>query len=399
MNKPVFWIYGNQRQCRASWDQIVSQVEKKTGSPPNVETMFCGFNPVDAPPTQRWATTNNVIETLRERDMFDSRSRIIKIIGLPEEYTALTNWLHLVKGDNILVFWGPFGCIKPGSKRWITAKTTKLYKTIKAEGKVIEHPLEVKFDSEAIDWIKAIAVEYKKTITSEAARRMVRLQGKNLDTLDNSIQKLAAYQTSKEITLADVEKCCFSDYSDNEIWGFLDHLDMQESEPAINFLQNFYAEDSGSVGESFYGRVNRFFGALLQHYQFLLMLKDACGRSLNVGVAQRALSTFKKINPTKIKELREGKITLDELECRFTSWYVERSISSGPVQKAFARRKGEIYSIVSDLYNCMYWSRRYSSDASMIRLCLDCFVLLACGKLTLSQAAQIRGHKRKIGII
>lgn len=398
MNRPVFWIYGNQRQCRATWNQIVSQVEKKTGKLPNIETMFCGFNSIGASPAQRWATTNDVIETLRSRDLFDSRSRIVKIIGLPEEYTALASWLHLVKKDNIVVFWGPFGCVKPRSKQWITAKTTKLYKMIKSEGKIVEHPLEAESDSDAVDWIRGIAIGYKKTLTAEVARKMVHLQGKNLDTLDNSVQKLAVYQKSKEISVANVEECCFSDYADDAIWGFLDHLDKQEVEPAINFLQEFYAEDSGSVGESFYGRVNRFFGALLQHYQFLLMVKDACGKTLNAGIAQRELAAFKKINPTKIKELKEGKIMFDELKSRFTPWYVERNIRSHSFQKAFSRRKGEIYGMVSDLYNCMYWVRQYSSSIPMIRLCLDSFVLVVCGKLTLSQAAQIRGHKRKIAV-
>jgi len=227
---------------------------------------------------------------------------------------------------------------------------------------------------------------------------MVQLQGKNLDTLDNSVQKLVVYQKGKEINTEDVEACCFSDYDDDKIWSFLENLDKQEVEPAVNFLQDFYAEESGSVGESFYGRVNRFFGALLQHYQFLLMVKDACGRTLNTGVAQRELSSFKKINPTKIRELKEGKITFDKLESRFTSWYVERNIRKPALQQVFVRRKGEIYGMVSDLYNCMYWVRQYSSDASMIKLCLDSFVLVVCGKLTLSQAARIRGHKRKIGV-
>ena len=93
-----------------------------------------------------------------------------------------------------------------------------------------------------------------------------------------------------------------------------------------------------------------------------------------------------------------GAITLDALECRFSSYYVDKNISKPAVQTAFNRRKGEIYRIVSDLYDSMYWCRRFSNDPAMLRLLLDVFVLVACGKLSLNQAAQIRGHHRKMSV-
>jgi len=164
--------------------------------------------------------------------------------------------------------------------------------------------------------------------------------------------------------------------------------------PAIKYLQEFYAEGKGSVGETFYGRINRFFGALLQHYLFLLLLKDVCGRTLDMSVAQRELATFKKTTPSQIKELVTGNISFDDLECRFSKAFVEKNIGSNGIKIAFSRRKKEIYEIVCDLYDCMYWTRRYSGNDAMIRLCLDVFVLVVCKKISLSQAAQVRGLKR-----
>ncbi len=397
MTKPVFWIYGNRRQCLQSWNQILDHVKKSSGEDPNVDTLFCGMNSETATPAQRWATANDLINLMRNRDLFDDRPRIIKVIGIPEGYAEIVDWLNVLNGRNILVFWGPFAYIKPGTKRWISVKTTKLFKTIKKEGQVFEHPIEVRTNSDAVYIIKEVAVEFKKELKSEVARKIVELQGRNLDLLENSIHKLSIYQTGKKITTEDVEACCFSDYSD-KIWAFLDILDEQKIDPALDYLQDFYEEDDGAIGENFYGRINRFFGALLQHYLFLMLLKDVCGQSLNATVAQRELTAFKKTTPTLIKEIVSGNKTLDDLECRFTSQYVGKNISSPATQIAFARRKGETYKIVSDLYDTMYWCRRWSSNTAMLRLLLDTFALVACGKLSLDQAAQIRGHRRKIAV-
>jgi len=395
--KPVFWIYGNQRQCRQSWDQIIDHVTQKSGETPNIDTLFCGINSDSASPAQRWANATDLIGLMRNRDLFDDRPRIIKVVGLPEAYTSILDWFNVINGRNILVFWGPFAYLKPGTKKWISIKTTKLYKTIKKEGQIFEHPLEARTESDSVHFIKEVATELNKDLDSVAARRLVKIQGRNLDLLENSVRKLSIYQTGRKITVDDVDACCFNDYSD-AIWNFIDYLDTQESESALNYLQDFYEEGKGAIGENFYGRISRFFGALLQHYQFLLMLKDVCGRSLNVTVAQQELTTFKKMNPTKIKELVSGKITLNDLECRFSSAYVDRNISNSALQKAFARRKGDIYQLISDLYDSMYWCRRYSSNPAMLRLLLDTFALVACGKLSVNQAAQIRGHRRKMGV-
>ncbi|MHA2279497.1 MAG: DNA polymerase III subunit delta [Promethearchaeota archaeon] len=392
MNKPVFWICGNRFQCDETWKQVIAQIRKKSGETPNIESLYCGTNTTSMPLTQCWATATDIIQALRNKDLFDTRPRVIKVIGLPEDYTGIVDWLRLVNGRNVLVFWGPFGYIKSGSTRWVSAKTSKLYKTIKSDGKIVEHPLKAASHADAVYWIKQRGADWSKEFNSDAARRMVELQGKDLDVLTNSIEKLSVYQKGKTITTEDVEACCFSDYSD-EVWSFLDDLDRQNLQGALAYLQRFYEEGDGSRGESFYGRVSRLFGALIQHFQFLLLLKDVCGKTLNASVAYKELSTFKKMTPTKIQELCEGKITFDELESRFTKWYVDKQVRSTAIQAAFLRRKSEIYRIVSDLYDCMYWSRRYSGEPTMVRLCLDTFVLLVCGKLSSNQVAQIRGHE------
>ena len=388
--KPLFWISGNRRQSQKTFSDIVALIEKNTNSTVNVQMFYCGPNLKNT--SQRWTSAGDIIQILRSSDLFDNRPRVIKVCGLSDDYTLLSDWLHKVDDRNVLVFWGPFGYTKPGSKQFISGKTSNLFKQIKAEGKIFEYPTEAKTDSDAVFWIKEIATELKKNIEGSVARRVVELEGRDLDVLTNTVEKLATYQNGKEITLDDVNACCFNDYKD-EVWDFLAYLDKQDVDAALGYLKRFYDEGDGNVGETFYGRISRLFGALLQHYQFLMMLKDVCGNTLNVQLAQKALSTFKKTSPSKIDEIRNGTKTIEDLECRFTPYFVEFNIKKDSVQTAFKRRKGEIYAIIDDLYHCMFFCRKSSGIESLLKLCLDSFVLVVCGVISNTDACLIRGKR------
>jgi len=169
-NRPIFWIHGNQHQVKQSWEKILLHIEEKSGEKPLVELVFAGFNSTSATPEQSWSTVNDIIGMLRSPDMFDPRPRVVKVCGLPEDYSDLVDWFDLMNGKNILVIQSPFGYVKPGSKRWVTAKTSKLYKKIKAEGFLIEHPLEASYDSDAMDWIVEMASEHKKEISRKPSQ-------------------------------------------------------------------------------------------------------------------------------------------------------------------------------------------------------------------------------------
>lgn len=391
-NKPFFWIYGNQRESRRSWDNLIEHVESDTGEKPNIEVMFAGFNPVDTGKSGRWATAQDVILTLRNKDMFDSRPRILKVCGLPEGYTGLADWFKIINSSNILVLSSDFGHTKLGSKRWITAKTSKLFKKVKKEGFLIEHPTDAKSDSDAVAWVEDVASECGKEIKRVVAREVVLAQGRNLDILTNSVEKIATYKRGKVITTEDVHSCCFVDFSDAKVWKFVEDLDYQRPKEALAYLQTFYAEGDGLVGESFYGRVSKLFGALSQHFQFLLMMKDNCPNgAMNEEIIKKALSSFKKMSPSKIEELKKNIISYDELEPKFSRYYIERNMRSESVRCALRRKKSAIYHIVFDLYECMFLCRVHSGDDCYIRLCLDTFVLLVCGNLSKRDVSAVRG--------
>lgn len=388
-NKPVFWISGNQHQVSKSWNNILSHVEEKSGEKPLVELMFAGFNPAAATREQCWATVDDIIGVLRCPDVFDSRPRIVKVCGLPENFSELVDWFSVINGRNILVIRSPFGYVKPGSKKWITAKTSKLYKKIKSGGFLIEHPLEASYESDAIAWVIERTNDFGKEISKEAAKEAVRRIGKNLDALSGAVQKLAVYQKKKEIGESDVKACCMQVFCEERVWKFIQDLDFEREDDALAFLQDFYAEGDGAAGESFYGRVQRLFGALLQHFQFLMAIKDACPKHLNAPDVERSLSQFKKITPTKVKELREGLISYEELEPRFSKYFLGNQIRQENITFAFRKRKSTLYRNLADLHTCILICRLHSNDDYFIRLCLDTFVLVVCEKLTIAQAGII----------
>lgn len=380
------------RQCSQTFDGIVRHVETQSKKKPNVEIMFGGINPPNATPTQRWNTANDIIFTLRNPNFCDDSPRIVKVIGLPESYTELANWFHVINGSNVLVIQSPFGYIKPGSKRWITAKTSKFFKKVKAEGFLIEHPTEAKNTDDAISWIETLVNESGKKIKRAVAKEIIAKEGKNLDTLTNTVGKLCSYQKGKEIIIEDVHACCSNDFLPETVWQFLEDLDNRNAERALAYMQSFYAEGDGEAGEWFYGRIMHLFGALTQHFQFLMVLKDVCGnRDLNAQLVEDTLKNFKKTTPTKIRELQKKEITYDELEPRFSKQYINFNIKKDSTRSAFRAKKSEIYRMLAALHDCIYICRKNSGNDSYLRLSLDAFVLTVCGKITSQQAGQIHG--------
>jgi hypothetical protein len=257
---------------------------------------------------------------------------------------------------------------------------------------MIEHSTEAKNENDAIDWITNIAREHKKEIKRPVAREIIAKEGKCLDTLDNVIGKLRSYQKGKEIGIEDVHACCSSGFLPETVWQFIEDLDFRRDEQALTYLQAFYAEGDGAVGETFYGRINKLFGALVQHFQFLLVVKDTCdNRDLNAQTIEKVLVNFKKTTPSKIKALQRDEISYEDLEPRFSKYYVNNNIKKDSVRFAFRKKKSEIYRIMACLYDCIYFCRKHSGKDYFLRLCLDTFALMACGRLNYQQASQIYG--------
>ena len=73
--KPMFWIYGNRRQSIQAWNKILGILGGKDKI--NIQSIECGSNPQDA--VNKVAEAADIAIRLRQKDLFDSRPRIIKI--------------------------------------------------------------------------------------------------------------------------------------------------------------------------------------------------------------------------------------------------------------------------------------------------------------------------------
>ena len=166
--KPVFWVFGNRRECRKQLSIILSKVES-----PNIRTFTCGFNPKswDGP---RLASAADVVCELRSRDLFSNRPRVFKVLSVGADYDAFIDALKYVNGNNILIFYCTPNYRKDStSKQNISLKTTTLYKTVKEIGTIFEFPITVKW-GDAIERVIEVAKDEGKTIARDVANELVK---------------------------------------------------------------------------------------------------------------------------------------------------------------------------------------------------------------------------------
>lgn len=387
----IFWIFGNLRQANAKWKALCGYIEQHAGVAPNVETVYCGPNPKDVTDSQRLSTMGDVIHVLRTKDMFSTRPRILRVVGIPEDYQDLLHYVDVPTPQNLLVFWGLPGYYKLGSKRWVSLKPTKVFKFIKNHGKVYEFPTEAANENEAVTWAVDVAEEEGKLLTRDTAKLLVRRLGFNLDRLGNSVEQLAIYQADKEITVQDVKACC-SETFNGTVWEYINSLDRGDHEKALAYLQRLY-EDKPDTGETFYGRLGQILGALRQHFSFLVLAKDASGESVNVKLIEQSAKGLKKFTPTQLAQMQNGE-TVD-LSDWFSGNYVRNKVNNPGFTRVLGHRKSQLYSALRELLFCSFMARQNSGNEAYLRLSLDILTLVLCGKISPLQAAKARGHRRK----
>ncbi len=382
--KPVhiFWIFGNLRQAKAKWNSLCQYIEQHVGVAPKVETIYCGDTSE--------SSMKDVVFALRSKDMFSDSPRIIKVVGIPEDYNDLLFYTDIPKPHNLLVFWGTPGYYKPGSKKWISLKITKLFKFVKQHGKVYEFPTEARTDSEAITSVIDIAAEKGKELSRETARLVVSRLGRGLDLLESHIEKLATYQTGSKILQADVEACCAKGFY-GTVWDYINSLDKGDCGQALSYLQQLY-EDKPATGDNFYGVLNKVIGALRQHFTFVTLARDI-STSVNVKAIEESAKGCKKFTPTQLSEIQAG--NSPNIPDWFSSGYIRNQINNSNLARLLGQRKSIIYGILRDLLFCAFYCRLNSGNDAYLKLSFDVFTLLACGKINSRQAALARGHCRK----
>lgn len=369
---PAFWISGNYYDCRKTWESILSKMgDCQVIVHDCTDSIFDGTD-------SKSSSVSNIIKSLKSKDIFDPKPKIIKVNGLPVDYKLLSEYLHLVSDKNILVIDSPVGYRK--ARRFVSAATSKLCKEIKSKGFFVDHGTEASNNSDAISWVKKVVKESGKEIDSAAAVMLVeQIGGRNYDLLYAHLRKLVDY-CNKKITEEDVKTCCASIYLQT-VWEIIDALDRRECHRVMDSLQTFY-QHAESSGVNFKGEIEQFFGALSSHYALLLILKDGCP-SLTYPSAKKAVEGFKK-------RVKSG----DEYVWEDGAYnrLIGMAINNKAFQQAFNWNKAHIYKVNMDLDRVRMICRKSNSEAE-IKTCLDTFALLVCNKLDLDQAAIARGYE------
>lgn len=365
--QPMFWISGNYRDCRKIWDEIRSSVDN-----PNVVNLDCGLF-VD----KSAAKASDVITILKHRDMFDDRTRIIKMNNIPEDYAIIADYLYLVDDDNILVVDSPVGYRK---KKFISAANSNFYKTIKTRGKAFIFDAEAKDERAAISWVKDAIKDLGKEIERDAAIFLVReVAGREYDLLYSHVRKLANY-SDKKITEEDVKTCCLSAYQ-RSIGDLVDSLDYGRFDAVMKHLQEYYEHVGTEVGTTFEGELERLYGLLLTHFTALLLIKNACRDYLSYQCAIDALKPFKKRSKINDKWIWDREL--------YNARYIGALVNSRAFQSAFRWDKRRIYLINCDLHRARVYNRMTRSKAEA-RTNLDVFAMFVCGRISFEAAGAMR---------
>lgn len=375
MTKPMFWIYGNRRQCIQAWDRVINLLGGIDNV--NVQSVECGFI---ANADCKFATASDISILLRQKDLFDSRPRVVKVIGLPEDYAKLIGFLKYVNDSNVLVIYGAPG-YRNAVNRWMPVNNSKFFKKIKEDGKVFDFPLEASSFESAKKWCLDIALEHKKVFEPEAVSNLINLSGRNFDLLESETVKLCDYQLGKNISVDDVVACCYMSHLD-EVWSLLDYLDNRDYENAIIYMQKFYSQ-SALKGETFYGRVNQIFGAIEQHYLFVLLTYLSCGSNINLQKLQDDIGSIKKFGSSKkLIELTNGTIKPEEIGDYFSPQYIKMNLSKPSLRTALKWPEKKLYLTYLALKECKLACRIRSGDDASIRLFIDSFVSSVCDKFS-----------------
>lgn len=378
--RPMFWIYGNSVDCNRAWDAILS----KFSGEPQIEVFYCGSNPDNlSEKAFKYSTASDIIGALKSKDIFSSGPRVLKLIGIPEDYKIIQDYLHLVDNDNVLVIMGRPGYPGKGnSTRWVPIQNSKFYKEIKSSGTVLEFVSDSQTSQNAVDWLSEFAKNLKIKIKSDALEKMVGLKGLNIDSLSNDLLKINTY-CSGNISVEDVEECCSSDFLET-VWQFIESLDYQNADDALSYLQKLYRDSI--LPSHFNENIHKIIGALKQHFTMIIFAKDSGSSGFDYKLVSSAVEGFNKVS----------KSTLEDLNPVFTKQYLYSCSKNAPLKSAINKWKlGLSYAVLKDLHEISFLIRKNSSNRSYQELCLNTFVMFVCGKMTISDTVVARGVKRR----
>lgn len=394
--KPIFWITGNYYDSRKAFAQISDMLGDC-----RITILDCDYVNEATPVNERTAGPEDIIKRLVNRDIFDTRPHIIKLKGLPHGYSVLFNYLKLVSNKNVLVIDGPIGHrARPPSKQFITAKTSKFYKYIKKEGKILEFPVDAPNRSAAANWVKKVAAEMGKPIEPDAAALLVEMRGRNLDFLYGGLLTLSDFADGKTIKTSDVEEVCTPEFL-KQVWDLLALISYRKYEDVAIHMQRFYAAGALEVQSTFGGQIEMMMGAFNQLFGFATMVCDHLQDKLvSQDSMNRAVDGYNKVMKKDDYRKALEKAGGDEDEIVYTPVFSPGFIAMKVRDNGFKRIIGwgskalhNSYAEINHVRKCIR-----GSTGAYQKLCLDSLMMVLCGKLQPYQAMMLRSSNF-VGII
>lgn len=367
--KPIFWVCGNYYESKQMVKKIISHIEDA-----NVVSLDCGYNPSDLPVHLRYATAADIISILKNSDIFDDKPRIIKLRGLPEDYTILFDYLNLINDNNVLLIEAPIGYQK--DSRFISAAASKFYKTILAEGRLLDFGTEAKTDAEAEKWVKRVCNELEKDIDAEALKMLVRLKGKDYDSLYAELILLVDLIGPKEQITTELVRLNCVPVLTSTVWELLDNLDSQDLDKSLSIIDLYQNENN------FKASAEEILAALKRHYLFLILVKDGCGETASYEKCINSVKGFKKITKEEFdKDMFEG-------------YVVSMALKNAHFMKSLNWSKSKIYMVYLNVLRCHSKIRQiYSEEFS--KTVITSLILFICGKIDEKQLLGNIGYSGK----
>lgn len=381
--RPIFWVSGNFYECKQKWEEIKSLL----GDDVNLQDMECGSLSSKGSKSAQPAQMGDVIMLLKNNDLFDSNRRLIRVYGCPPDYTLLADYLHLVDDDNVVVMYGPVGC---SGDRFVSAKTSNLYKQINEWKHVFEYAVEVNSNDDAIAWIRRVAGELKRPLDADAANLLVTNKGRNLDILYSELVKLIAYcddRKDKALRLPDVEAVSIPEFT-RTVWDLIESLDLKQYDQAMLHLRQFYAYADVVEDYIFTKDINELMGALEHHFTFLALIRSADptfdgAYAAVCGQKDSPWQGFRK------REKVGDKWTYTKNAYEYG--FLKMSLSKSSVQAALRWPQDKLWQILCDVYRCSHLCRTMQ-NAEVRKHAIELLVMHVCGFLSLESASRLRGQ-------
>jgi len=378
-SRPAYWISGNYYDSQKKFRELFADKNL------NIENIECGYNADSCPRHQRTGQAVDIILLLKNEDMFDDRTRLIRMLGCPPDYTIIYDYLGLVDDSTQLVITTPKPeYLTPAGRgvRHNSVAASNFYKILKKWGHAFDFPETAKNDNEACRWLQGVADDLGGKIDPDVIKFLVELKGRGLDPLYGELTKLIDYKDGNKITKEDVETACVPFFT-KTTWDLVDALDGCLYESAIDHLEKFFQVAGTEVGKSFYTECFMLMSAIRHHFIFLLMLR--CQKTVSFNTATKVFGD----GEFKRKSTKDGEVSWDRDVYEYN--YIRMNLQKPEVQQVLRWSEGKMHQVVLDLDRCQLACRIHSSEEEFIRRSMELFVMLVCNKLSLEQVLEARG--------